>query len=207
MSKTSIFKTMLKTWATTPPYLKLYRKLKPPLLKVKTISKIWAISPVHIFKTILVECIFTFYWNYTGCDCYGKWFLLQIRTSPFEDTAYFDTYGVDHLFQCTFGLLLRHVQEIIFSVTTLEDNNHDSNKQNKPTLLHSRMNVKQVHELSENLPWKRRLIDTTKALEAYFSFVDRLPKAAQLPKAIYCAVCQFGMIVLEVTGLFFVFLI
>ncbi|XP_046850180.1 huntingtin-like isoform X3 [Xenia sp. Carnegie-2017] len=142
----------------------------------------------------------------------------EIRTSPFEDTAYFDTYGVDHLFQCTFGLLLRHVQEIIFSVTTLEDDNHDGNKQNKPTLLHStleddnhdgnkqnkptllhsRMNVKQVHELSENLPWKRRLIDTTKALEAYFSFVHTLPKAAQLPKAIYCAVCQFGMIVLEV---------
>lgn len=124
----------------------------------------------------------------------------QTPSNLFEDTTYFDSYGVDHLFQCTFGLLLRHVQEIVFSVTTFDEHNRQTQRTAKSeiSLIQSTINSSQVNELSQNFTWKQRLLDITKGVDVYLSLMDRLPTAAQLPRAIYCAVCQFGMIALEV---------
>ena len=107
---------------------------------------------------------------------------------------------MDHLFQCAFGLLLRHVQEIVFSVTTFDENDQPTQRtaSSEISLIQSTMNSSQVKELSENFTWKRKLFDITKGLELYLSLMNKLPTAALLPKAIYCAVCQFGMITLEV---------
>ena len=88
----------------------------------------------------------------------------------------------------------------MFSVTTFDENNQQTQRTaySEISLIRSTMNSSQVKELSRNLAWKQKLFDITKGLELYLSLMKKLPTAAQLPKAIYCAVCQFGMITLEV---------
>ena len=88
----------------------------------------------------------------------------------------------------------------MFSVTTFDENNQQTQRTaySEISLIRSTMNSSQVKELSQNLAWKQKLFDITKGLELYLSLMKKLPTAAQLPKAIYCAVCQFGMITLEV---------
>jgi hypothetical protein len=124
----------------------------------------------------------------------------QTSSNPFEDTAYFDSYGVDHLFQSAFGLLLRHVQEIVFSVTTLDESKQQTQDPLSTgiSFIQSTMNSSQINELSKHFKWKQKLLDVTKGLDVYLSFLEKLPTAAQLPETIYCAVCQFGMVALEV---------
>ena len=104
------------------------------------------------------------------------------------------------MFQYSFGLLLRHLQEIVFSVTTFDENNENTERtsRNEISIVRSTMNSTEINKLSRNLTWKQKLLDVTKGLDVYLSSMEKLPAAARLPKAIYCAVCQFGMITLEV---------
>ena len=93
----------------------------------------------------------------------------------------------------------------MFSVTIFDENQQQT--QDPLTagstifLVESTMNSSQINELSKNFKWKEKLLDIAKGLDVYLSFLEKLPTAAQLPEAIYCAVCQFGMIALEVWNL------
>lgn len=80
------------------------------------------------------------------------------------------------------------------------DANNEEIKKNSSeiSLIQSAMNYSQIGEFSQNFAWKQKLFEIVKALDVYLSYVEKLPTAARLPKAIYCAVCQFGMIALEV---------
>ncbi len=91
----------------------------------------------------------------------------------------------------------------MFNVTTFHENHEQTQRtaNSEISIIHSTMNSSQINEFSQNFTWKQKLLDITKGLDVYLSSVDKLPKAAQLPKAIYCAVCQFGMIALEVWNL------
>ena len=66
------------------------------------------------------------------------------------------------------------------------------------SLIASSMNHSEIERLSQNLQWKQKLLEITQALDVYLALMDQLPTEARLPKAIHCAVCQFGMIALEV---------
>ncbi|XP_028391517.1 LOW QUALITY PROTEIN: huntingtin-like [Dendronephthya gigantea] len=170
------------------------------LLHALSFEKISAIMDEEKFNTTLLSPCLAFGIKKT-IEISSRKFDHETPNSPFEDTAYFDNYGVDHLFQCSFGLLLRHVQEIVFCVTTFDENNEQEKRTENSeqiNLIKSTINSSQMDEFSQNFAWRQRLLEITKALDVYLAMVDKLPMAAQLPKAIYCAVCQFSMIALEV---------
>ena len=66
------------------------------------------------------------------------------------------------------------------------------------SLIKSTMNYSIVEELSCNYDWQKKLFDIVQAIEVYLALVGGLQPEAQMPKAIYCAVSQFGMVALPV---------
>lgn len=96
----------------------------------------------------------------------------------------------------------------MFSVTTFDEKDtegqHWSNTRKTEaeiSLIKSKMNHSEVEKLSQNVHWKQKFLNIVQGINVYLSLVGQLPTEARLPRAIYCAVCQFGMIALEVQNI------